>query len=335
MDLAQHRRAVAGTFHSSRAAKALSLLCGVFLVFSVCSAEAEPRVVDFRAVVADPASYNGVRIHTTGIYVTGFEVSKLVSEPTRRGFTHGVWLNNSSLTQPDEAARWLKLYREIERLSRKGSFWLAEVEVVGVIAHKPDAGLVDGFGHLNSYPTEFRLERLLSYRVLESETVALERAMDVEYKKRERIRAAFTKVEFPNGTSAEQVAAVLPYTAQRERTTNRWRPDITVDAITYRIPFEVAGADGRRKLEALFSVDLYNGVSCDCYCRLTDRNGTMCTISGMGRGPILGDVDADLDDLLLQVKVLARTLRDLRRAAKARGVDLAPNTMIEVPRCVL
>lgn len=194
--------------------------------------------------------------------------------------------------------------------------------------------MADGFGHLNSYPTEFRPERLLSYRVLETETVALERALDVEYKKRERIREAFTKVGFPNGTTAEQVAAVLPYPVQRERTTNQWRPDIEVEAITYRIPFEVAGSDGRRKLEALFSVDLYNGVACDCYCRLTDLNGTTCTIRGMGRGPILGSGEADLDDLQLQVKTLARTLRDLRRAARTRGVDLTPNTSIEVPRCV-
>ncbi len=270
------------------------------------------------------------------MYVGGFEQSTLVAEPTRLGVAQPIWFRTRDYLLPEYETKWASLWADLETLSEETEcgFLLAEVEVEGVVAHTSDTRLGSGFGHLGDYPTEFRVEKLFSCRVLKQETAALEEEMRVDSEIREALREQFATIDFPNGTIAEQVLAVLPYPCSRTGTTNEWNPTIEVEEITCEIPLDGHGTGTRRPSSAQFSVDLYDGLVCDCFCRLTDSVGVVATIRSTDRAPLLLPPEASREDLKAQLEQLVREISELRKAALARGVDLTPRVTDEsFPAC--
>jgi hypothetical protein len=123
-----------------------------------------------------PAKYDGKLVRTDGVWFNAFEFSVLRltkdSWPTADN-SRDVWLDlDDEYLAPDNLPMVKRFVTEFSHWEKGTTIVKIHVEVEGVFRHKDniwgrESGTTIGFGHMNSFNNEFRVKRLLSYKLAE------------------------------------------------------------------------------------------------------------------------------------------------------------------------
>ncbi len=153
-----------GVIHMIRAAFT------VIALFLAGCQQAVTQRTTVEELIARPEAYSGKQLRVSGYWLRGYEWSLLKTQPRSKDGSIWCELEMDGVKARDLA---LEMHAAREQAGLHGPEVLTWIDCVGVFENRT---LTDddragsgqrGFGHLGTRPSQFRVQHIISYRVLE------------------------------------------------------------------------------------------------------------------------------------------------------------------------